>query len=611
MLSPPIRRLLALLGPERGRWTLVGGLMSASALGEVAAPYFTGRVTDRVAPEEEPAAAVWPLVLVGLASALSELACDSSAALALSRARARLQRGAVSAVLRGAVPGAGGALGDRRALVAARLTGDAEAAHAALADALVPALWAVTRAAALLAAVAWLSPALGLLTALALPLLLLLPRAVARVQQRDPGVSPLSPVSPIVPSVTPELARRVRAAQAGTTAVALEALGAMGTVRAFGHEAGATERVRHHLARGHRLEQREALAYAAGLWATGFPALALKLALLFLGGRLVAAGSVTRGELVTILMCQLNFTRAVEGVLLYVPILAKSVGSSETLLELLEQAKVGTPAGPPSPVPPRSCDTAQGPPGLCLKDVWMSYPGRSEPVLKGVSLSLRPGEALAVLAPPGGGKSSLAAAALGLRPLEAGTVLLNGTPLSPRSEPALREQVAGVLQSPSLLSRTLRANISLGWGHREGTPVVAAARRVGVHSWAQHLPQGYDTEVGPRGLQLSGGQAQGVALARALLRNPQVLVLDEPTRALDPVTRCQVEQELLRGRGPGQGPAVLLVTSRVALAQLAPRVALLEGGRLRELGSAKELGSVPWGTPGDIPPPLLLLLPGL
>ncbi|XP_036261736.2 antigen peptide transporter 1-like [Molothrus ater] len=578
MLSPPIRRLLALLGPERGQWTLVGGLMSASALGEVAAPYFTGRVTDRVAQEEDAAAAVWPLVLVGLGSAVTELGCDAAAALALTRARRRLQRGAVAAVLRGDVPGPGGRLGDTPGAVAARVTGDAEAAHAALGDALVPGLWEVTRALALLATVAALSPALGLLTLLALPLLLLLPRAVGRVQK--------------------ELARQVRAAQASTTAVALESLAAMGTVRAFGHEAGVTERVRRQLAQGHRLEQREALAYAAGLWASGFPALALKLALLFLGGRLVAAGSVTRGELVTILMCQLHFTRAVEAVLLHVPILAKAVGSSETLLELLEQARTGTPAGPPSPVTPQSCDTT-GTPGLCLKDVWMSYPGRSEPVLKGVSLSLRPGEAVAVLAPPGGGKSSLAAAALGLRPLAGGAVLLNGTPLNPRSEPALREQVAGVLQCPSLLSRTLSSNIKLGWGHKEGTPVVAAARRVGVHSWAQQLPQGYDTEVGPRGMQLSGGQAQGVALARALLRNPQVLVLDEPTRALDPVTRCQVEQELLRGRGPGQGPAVLLVTARVALAQLAPRVALLEGGRLRELGSPEELRSLPWGTAGD------------
>ncbi|XP_050194966.1 LOW QUALITY PROTEIN: antigen peptide transporter 1-like, partial [Myiozetetes cayanensis] len=586
MLPPASRRLLALLLPERGRWVLVGALMAATVLGEVAGLYFTGHVADRVMREEDAWAAVWPLVALGLGSALAELGCDGAAAAALTRARGRLQRGAVAAVLRGDVTGPGGVLGDTPAAVAARVTGDAAAAHGALADELVPALWALARAGALLAVMGSLAPLLALGTLLLLPLLLLLPHRVAATQQ--------------------ELARGAQEALAGATAVALESLGALGTVRAFGHEAGMTTRVRQRLSHGHHLESREALAYGVARWASGFPMLVLKLGLLLGGGHLVALGTVTPGELVTILMCHLQFTRAVELLLLHLPVLAKAVSSSETLLELLHEAKEVAVLGTPSPVTPGGRG-GSGTAGLHLEDVSVTYPGRAEPVLKGVSLSVRPEELVAVLAPPGGGKSSLALAALGVRPLAAGAVLLDGAPLGPRADPALRRQVAGVPQSLSLLSRSLHANIALGWGHGEGTQVTqvtrvtAAARRVGVHAWATQLPHGYDTEVGPRGMQFSGGQAQGVALARALLRTPRLLVLDEPTRALDPVTRRQVEREVLHlsGPGAGEGPAVLLVTGQVALARRAPRVALLEGGRLRELGGPGELGTPPWDTAGD------------
>ncbi|NWU93614.1 TAP1 protein, partial [Upupa epops] len=555
MGAAPYRQLWALLSAERGCCVGIAVLMAASVLGEVAVPYFTGRVTDWVASEDEVAAA-WPMVLLGLGSAVTEFACDVSYTRMSSRALGRLQRGVFAAVLRQDITslqskGSG--------VVTTQVTGDVEATHAALAEALSPLLWYLVRGLCLLLSMAWVSPHLAFITLLALPGLLLLPRGIGKVQQG--------------------LSRQVQDAWAGAAEVAVETFQAMATIRSFAQEAWAAERYQQHLGKVYRLEGKGAVTYASNIWASGFLAQALKLGLLCYGGQLVAMGAITTGNLVTFLMYQMAFTEAVEIMLSYYPNMTKAMGSSEKIFEFLDQEERVAPVRTQAP------NVLWG--HLQLEDVWFSYPEHQEPILKGVSLDLRPGEVLVVVAPPASGKSTLVSLVLGLYPPEAGQVLLDGHPLSDYHQHYLRCQVAAVPQEPALFSRSLLANIAYGSGSWDREQVMVAASRAGAHPFITRLPQGYETEVGELGGQLSGGQRQRVAIARALLRNPRILILDEPTSALDAESQLQVEQEIFGASRAGR--AVLLVTGQVALAMRAQRVAVLENGQLHELESPKEL----------------------
>ncbi|XP_021269147.1 antigen peptide transporter 1 [Numida meleagris] len=557
------RRLLLSLSPERRRCAAVMGLMAASALSEMAVPYYTGRASDWVAREDE-LAAILPMVLLGLGSAVTELVCDVIFVGTLSRTQGRLQRRVFAAVLRQDIAElrADGA-GD----VATRVTRDAEDVREALGEALSLLLWYLARGACLFATMAWLSPRMALLTALALPLLLALPRAVGRFRQA--------------------LAPQVQKAQAQASEVAVETFQAMATVRSFANEDGAAARYRQRLQHSHRLEKKDAALYTVSVWTSGFSALALKMGILYYGGQLVAAGTVSTGDLVTFLLYQMQFTDVVEVLLRYYPTLTKAVGSSEKIFEFLDREPEVAPSGTMAP------GDLQG--HLQLEDIWFSYPGRQEPVLKGVSLELRPGEVLALLGPPGAGKSTLVALVSRLRQPTAGRLLLDGHPLPAYQHSYLCRKVAVVPQEPLLFARSLHANIAYGPGRWSRAQVTAAARRVGAHNFITRLPQGYDTEVGELGGQLSGGQRQAVAIARALVRDPRVLILDEHTSALDTESQQQVEQEILAAEGTGR--AVLLVTGRAALAARAQRVAVLEGGEVREQGPPHEVlhpGSRAW-----------------
>ncbi|KAM9592033.1 antigen peptide transporter 1 isoform 2-T2 [Morphnus guianensis] len=448
------QQLLTLLSPERRRCAVMAALMTASVLGEVAVPYFMGHVTDWVASEDEVAAA-WSMAVLGLSSAVTEFACDVTYTGTLSRVLGRLQRRVFAAVLRWDVTSLQ-AMGT--GAVTARVTGDVEATHAAVAEVLIILLWYLARSVFLLVAMAWLSPRLAFVTLLSLPVLLLLPRGISKIQQG--------------------LSRQVQEGLAGATKVAVETFQAMTTVRSFAHEAGAAERYHQRLRRVYRLERKGAAIYAATVWASGFSALALKLGLLCYGAQLVAKGTITTGDLVTFLIYQMQFTEALKVLLQYYSNMAKAVGSSEKIFEFLDQERQVAPTEEPEP------NIVRG--HLQLEDVWFSYPEHQEPILKGVSLELRPGEVVAVVAPPGAGKSTLVSLVLCLRPPGAGRVLLDGHPLPACQHPYQRCQVAVVPQEPVLFSHSLRGE----WSRAQ---VTVAAHQTGAHTFITRLPLGYDT----------------------------------------------------------------------------------------------------------------------
>jgi ATP-binding cassette, subfamily B, bacterial len=214
---------------------------------------------------------------------------------------------------------------------------------------------------------------------------------------------------------------------------------------------------------------------------------------------------------------------------------------------------------------------------LELEDVWFRYPDADRPALAGVSLRVQPGETLLVAGPSGAGKSTLARLLVRLYDPDAGAVRLDGVDLHALTLESVRANVGALLQEQLLFDATLRENVAYGRPAATEEELLAAGHTVGLDEVAAGLPQGYDTPVGQRGRALSGGQRQRVALARTLLRDTPVVVLDEPFSGLDEagVRRLLPALEaFLRDR------TVILISHHPAAWELADRVVEVIGGRL-------------------------------
>lgn len=212
-----------------------------------------------------------------------------------------------------------------------------------------------------------------------------------------------------------------------------------------------------------------------------------------------------------------------------------------------------------------------------FKNVTFSYPGQKLPALTNVSFRIAPGERVGLIGRIGSGKSTIEKLVLGLFEPDTGSVLVDGTDIRQIDPADLRRNIGCVPQDVVLFQGSIRENITLGAPFADDAAVLRAAAVAGVEDFVARHPAGYDLNVGERGESLSGGQRQSVAIARALLLDPPILVLDEPTSAMDNGAESRFMQRIARELGDR---TVLLVTHRASLLALVERLIVMDGGRV-------------------------------
>ncbi|MBI3552812.1 MAG: ABC transporter ATP-binding protein [Elusimicrobia bacterium] len=224
--------------------------------------------------------------------------------------------------------------------------------------------------------------------------------------------------------------------------------------------------------------------------------------------------------------------------------------------------------------------------GLALEGVSFKYPSREQIALKGVDLTIKPGEVVAVAGPSGSGKTTLVHLLLRLFDPTEGRIALDGADLRDYSVSSLREHIGLVTQDTILFNDTVAGNVSLGKPSASRDDVKKALDVADALNFVMKMPQGLDTPLGDRGLQLSGGQRQRIAIARAVLKNPALLILDEATSNLDAGSEKSV-QEALEKLYPGR--TVLIIAHRLSTLQKADRIVVLHHGEVQESGTHQEL----------------------
>jgi ATP-binding cassette, subfamily B, bacterial len=313
--------------------------------------------------------------------------------------------------------------------------------------------------------------------------------------------------------------------------------------------------------------------------ATNLVVSAARIAAIAFGGTLIVQGKLTLGTLVAFLGYVGGLFGPVQGLTGIYQTIQKAYVSVDEIFSILdEQEHLG------DATDAKEIDRVKG--EVIFKGIKFHYEEATRPLLQGIDLHVKPGETVAIVGPSGSGKTTLMALLMRFYDPDEGGISLDGVDLRKLKQRSLRRNIGTVLQDPLLFNDTVRNNIAYGRPEATLAEIEAAARAANAHDFISHLPEGYETMAGERGSRFSVGERQRITIARALIKNPPILVLDEATSALDAESEALVQEALERLM---KNRTTFVIAHRLSTVVNAHRIIVLKHGLIAESGTHPEL----------------------